>query len=147
MCNEMTSINCIGENNGVKPRILVVEDQILIATMIDAELRELGFAVVGPAYTLEQAHKLACRNRLDAAVLAYELNSASTADLARALKRRACPVLFISALEFDRIPSDLQECEWLTKPFSHEELALAMRQLIPITDNCKAGDCHACPEI
>ena len=119
--------------------MLVVEDKLPIANMVGAELRELGFDVVGPAYTIDAAEELARREQLCAAVMTFRLNHVSTSDLARELKLRGCPVLFFSGQEVDQAPDDLNACEWLQEPFSHEELALAIRQIVPVEDT-KRGE-------
>ena len=50
-------------------RILVVEDEALIAVMVEDMLSEMGSIVVGPAATIEQALALARAEEIDGAVL------------------------------------------------------------------------------
>ena len=50
-------------------RILVVEDEALIAVMVEDMLADLGSLVVGPAATIEAALELARREAIDAAIL------------------------------------------------------------------------------
>lgn len=122
-------------------RILVVEDQWLIAGLIEAELRELGFEVVGPAYSLDDAQKLMEQGSFAAAVLNFNLNGDTTEAIAQVLRQRGCPVLFVSAQVHENVPDELKGCTWLLKPFSHEELALALQQLAPAITEPECGDC------
>ena len=50
-------------------RILVVEDEMLIAMLIEETLQELGCVVVGPVARLDTALQLASEEALDAAML------------------------------------------------------------------------------
>jgi DNA-binding response OmpR family regulator len=135
----MKSSQCTSQHT--KPRVLVVEDQWLIAGMIEAELRDLGFEVIGPAHSLSEAQSLMNQNRFAAAVMNFNLNSDTTAELARMLRQRGCPVLFVSARGPKGVTNEFSDCTWLQKPFSHEELSLAIQQVTAASTQPKPGDC------
>lgn len=74
-----------------KHRVLVVEDEFLVADMLQEILEELGIEVVGPAYRLEEALVLVEREQLDAAILDVNVRGESVAPVANALTGMAVP--------------------------------------------------------
>jgi ActR/RegA family two-component response regulator len=58
-------------------RVLVVEDEYLIASYLTADLDELGFAVIGPARNLADARALASTSALDCARIDIALGAQS----------------------------------------------------------------------
>lgn len=77
-------------------RVLVVEDEILVATTIECEVQGAGAEVVGPAYTLDEALELACEP-IDIAVLDINLGHSKVWPVAEALNHRGIPYVFASA--------------------------------------------------
>jgi CheY-like chemotaxis protein len=77
-------------------RILVADDEIMIALDIEATLREAGASVVGPFTTLEGALKAAAEERLSAAILDIRLGQTTTGPVAEELSNRRIPVVFYS---------------------------------------------------
>jgi DNA-binding NtrC family response regulator len=55
-------------------RILVIEDEALLSMDIEASLIEAGYAVVGPAATVERARQLVAEERLDGALVDANLS-------------------------------------------------------------------------
>src|SRR5690606_21322905 len=72
-------------------RVLVVEDEPLIAMDIAATLSEAGCIVVGPASTDEKARQLIEEKALDLALLDANLNGKPAEDVAALLTRRGIP--------------------------------------------------------
>jgi CheY-like chemotaxis protein len=56
----------MAENESARRRILVVEDEMLIAIIIEDAVKDSGGQVVGPAATLEKALKIAEEREFDA---------------------------------------------------------------------------------
>ncbi|MGA9766622.1 MAG: response regulator [Rhodomicrobium sp.] len=85
-------------------RVLVVEDDMLIALDTTDELRRAGCVVIGPASTLETAITLSQANELDAAVLDVFLEGAFVWEFAGILAARSVPFIFLTgfghAIEF-----------------------------------------------
>ncbi len=77
-------------------RILVVEDEALIAMLLEDLLGDLGCKVVGPAANVTQALELAARERPDAAVLDVNLGKETVFPVADALQRAGVPFVFIT---------------------------------------------------
>src|SRR5580704_5752633 len=97
-------------------RLLVVEDECLIALMMADHLIELGYTVVGPAFTISEALHLARVGSIDAALLDLNLHGVFAGEVADILSRRQIPFLFISG--YDQPPTSCyQTIDVLHKPF------------------------------
>jgi CheY-like chemotaxis protein len=76
-------------------RVLVLEDEPLIAMVLVDILEEAGCTVVGPAHDADQAAKLIAENAIDVAVLDVNLGSGRTsAAIADSLKSVGTPFVF-----------------------------------------------------
>lgn len=70
-------------------QILVVEDEAIVAMLLENILEDIGCTPVGPALTLEQAHTLsAAEGRLDAAILDVNLRGERVYPVAEVLRGR-----------------------------------------------------------
>jgi DNA-binding NarL/FixJ family response regulator len=111
-------------------RVLVVEDEFIIAAHIGALLDDAGFEVVGPAGELQQAVDLAATAELDAATLDINIEGAHIGDLTGVLAKRGIPFLFVSGYGRDHIPAPYRDRPLVGKPFEDETLVKAVRDLI-----------------
>ena len=110
-------------------RVLVVEDDWILADDIARLLSREGAAVVGPAGSVEAATRLAAaEDGLHAAVLDVKLRDGDVYDLARRLDARGVRLLFVSGWEPEAAPSDLHHCARLEKPAAPAQL---VRELHP----------------
>ena len=76
-------------------RILVVEDEMMIAMLVEDMLAELGCAVVGPAHALDTALEFARTElALDAALLDVNLAGQPVFAVADALREKGVPAIF-----------------------------------------------------
>src|SRR4051794_41922498 len=82
-----------GERKG---RILVVEDEALIAMDLERIVRSAGCEVLGPVGRAEEALRLAAEERLDAAILDIELSDGDSFAPADTLPRRRGPFVFVA---------------------------------------------------
>src|SRR3954454_24513130 len=81
---------------GAGRRVLVAEDEFVIALEVGEALRRAGFEVVGPAATAGEGERLAAEEPLDAAVLDLELRDGTAVAAADALAARGIPFVFLS---------------------------------------------------
>ncbi len=117
-------------------RVLIVEDEPLVALDMEETLRGLGCEVVGPTATLAEALRLLEEEaqRLDAAVLDVNLGGHAAFPVADALVRRGVPVLF--ATGYSELPGGWTSdggqgrTALLRKPVDRGALAAALRRLI-----------------
>lgn len=103
-------------------RILVVEDEALIAVMVEDMLAELGSVVVGPAAAIDDALALVQTEAIDAAVLDVNVRGERIDPVAHALFERGIPVLFATGYSEIRLAS-LQQADVINKPYTQEKLA------------------------
>ncbi|MBC7831604.1 MAG: response regulator [Hyphomicrobium sp.] len=76
-------------------RVLVLEDEPLIAMVLVDILEEAGCTVIGPAHDADQAAKLIAESAIDVAVLDVNLGSGHTsAPIADALRGSNTPFIF-----------------------------------------------------
>lgn len=111
-------------------RVLIVEDEFLAAKSLETSLRKMGCEVVGPASTVEQAIELIKRESIDAAILDINLSPGTSEPVARSLRYRDRPFVFITGYSnIDVLPDDLRGHVILTKPTDPVSLASAVGQL------------------
>ena len=98
-------------------RILVVEDNALLAMTVDSILQNAGAEVAGPVGTLSEAEQVAAAEPLSGALLDIKLNSDEIWSVARILIDRGVPFIFCSG-HFDRdsLPREWSTVPILTKP-------------------------------
>lgn len=86
------------------PRILVVEDEYLIALELDTQLRTAGYRVIGPVPDIDRALKLLRADRPDAAILDVNLAGEWVTPVAQALRAMSVPFILASGY----VAADLQ---------------------------------------
>ncbi len=111
-------------------RILVVEDEYLVAEDVRRWLQGLGAEVIGPAPRLARAHSLIAAERIDAAVLDIHVAGELVFPAADALNDRRIPFLFMSGFDRSIVPRRFAHVQLLEKPLALETLAVAMARLL-----------------
>ncbi len=111
-------------------RILVVEDEPLIALDIVAALEHAGAAIVGPVGTVDEALQVIERAALDGALLDANLRGQHAGSIAAALTRRKISFVFVTGYGRETLPPGFGEAPLLAKPFSEEELLEAAAKVV-----------------
>jgi CheY-like chemotaxis protein len=106
-------------------RILVVEDEFIVAAMAEDMLTELGATVIGPASTIAKALDLAMASALDAAVLDVNMDGDRIDPVAEALRARGIPVVFASGYG-PSAAGVASDAPVLDKPYTQQQLADAL---------------------
>ena len=114
-------------------RILVVEDDILIAMLIEEILQDLGCVVVGPVATLDEALRLAGDAALDAAVLDVTIRGGQIYPAAEHLLTRGIPFILASGYGDWALPEAFRNMPRLTKPFTARDIETQIRLLFRAT--------------
>jgi CheY-like chemotaxis protein len=112
-------------------RILVVEDEMLVAMNIEDMLLELGHEVAGLASRLGPALALARDSRFDAAMLDVNLAGEPSFPVADLLIERGIPFLFATGYGRQGMNERYRDHPMLQKPFRAEELGRALREIAP----------------
>lgn len=111
-------------------RVLVVEDEALIAFAVEDMLLALGCEVVGPALRLDQAQALAASHPLDAAILDVNLTDSRSYPVAGELARRGIPFVFATGYDQPGIEWHGVAAELVPKPYRMEQIRDALLRLI-----------------
>jgi len=107
-------------------RILIVEDETMIAMMVEDFLTDLGWDVVGLAGSLDRALTMAREADIDAAVLDVNLQGHDSFAAADILCERNIPFVFASGYGADGMAGRFEKVPVLTKPFQRDELERAL---------------------
>jgi DNA-binding response OmpR family regulator len=111
-------------------RILVVEDEMLVAMLVEEMLGMLGCEVVGPAATLDEAVAAVRANRLDGALLDANLHGRDSSPVAEALRECGVPFLLVTGYgRGDLGRAALNAAPRVKKPFRFQQLAERMREV------------------
>jgi CheY-like chemotaxis protein len=98
-------------------RILVVEDEYLVATALADELEDAGAHVVGPAPSVSRALALIDGTAgIDVAILDVNLGGEAVYPVADALAQRGIGFLLVTGYDRDAIPERYQDATTLQKP-------------------------------
>src|ERR1017187_7114902 len=99
------------------PRILLLDDEPLIAMMVADWLTEIGCETVGPADTVAAALQLIEEAGPDGAILDVSLGSGNSFAVAETLRRRGIPFAFATGHGADKLALGFADSLILSKPF------------------------------
>ena len=112
--------------------VLVVEDEPLIAMDLAERLADMGYLVLGPAETVDDAETLVADRTPDIALLDSGVAGKSSTPLAAALAARGVAVGFCTGLDkIKDLPPELRNAPVLVKPVSEAALLAALKRLVP----------------
>ncbi len=115
-------------------RVLVVDDEPLLALDLAMDLELAGFAVVGPAASIKEALGLIARDGCDVAVLDVNLGGETADPVAQALIARGIPFVIVSGYSRDQQGAIFHGAILLTKPAEPGSVVAAVRELIGAGD-------------
>ncbi len=113
-------------------RVLVVEDETLLAMLMEDMVLELGHKVVGPVEGLGHAMDIARGSQaVDCAILDVNFEGRETYPLADVLAERRIPFIFATGHGRDGLSERFRDAPLLQKPFQLGELRAAFAGLSP----------------
>ena len=113
----------------VNRRIFVVEDEMLIAILVEEALESLGCVVVGPVGRLDDAVRMAREEAIDAAILDVTIRGGAVFPVAEVLLEREIPFVFASGYGAWALPDSFRGQPQLNKPFTSDDIAQALQKL------------------
>jgi DNA-binding response OmpR family regulator len=116
-------------------RVLIVEDEPLIAMVLADYLTEAGCQVVGPAQRLEAAQTLIDREEFDGALVDGNLAGKPVTELALALTRKRVPFVFVTGYGREALPPGFHDAPMIEKPFTPEQVIAALERLFETGGN------------
>jgi CheY-like chemotaxis protein len=102
--------------------VLLVEDESMVAMMVEETLVELGFCVIGPYGTLAEAMRAASNAHLDAAILDINLGGQLVYPVADLLSSKGVPVVFVTGYGMESVESRYTDVPLLQKPLDKRTL-------------------------
>jgi len=124
---------CSEGQNLSRGRVLVVEDEVLVAMEQESILTGAGFDVVGPAESLSGALEVLGGTTVDAAIVDANLAGRSVNELAAALTRKRIPFAFVSGYGREGLPAEFRTAVLLGKPYTREQLLATVERLLEET--------------
>ncbi|SNS79809.1 PAS domain S-box-containing protein [Sphingomonas laterariae] len=111
-------------------RILIIEDEPLVAMEIAAAVEDAGAVPLGPASTVAEALDLIETSEADLAVLDGNLQGEAVDVIAAELTDRRIPFLFVTGYGRDHLPPRFRDAALVGKPFHPNGLLVAIEQLL-----------------
>lgn len=111
-------------------RVLVVEDEFMVAALLGDTLNALGCEVVGPAAEVGEALALLEREAIDAAVLDVNIGGEMVFPVADALAARELPFVFATAYGVAGVADRHKSRAVLDKPYHQRALEHALRSAL-----------------
>jgi CheY-like chemotaxis protein len=120
--------------NSPRPRCLVAEDQAIIGMMMEIDLNDAGYEIIGPFASCSEALGWLGQATPDFALIDYKLADGACIELARELKQRDVPFAVLSGFvdEDARRRPEFVDAPWLTKPVSANALKHVLASLYPV---------------
>ncbi|CAO3425198.1 response regulator [Azospirillum doebereinerae] len=112
-------------------RILVVDDEFLVALLVEDVLQALGCEVIGPASRIPNAVSLAQKEPLDFAILDVNVAGEKIFPVAEILSERRIPFIFLTGYGRPGLDGRFPEAPVLQKPFREADLVSMLRAYLP----------------
>lgn len=108
-------------------RILLIEDEVVIAMTAEDMLQEIGCTVAAQASTFDEAMAQASMADFDLALLDINLNGVMSLPVAQALRDNGKPFIFTTGYGNAGLEKDFNDVVVVTKPYTLRSLSHAIR--------------------
>lgn len=126
-------MSSVGPSAGAGRRILVVEDEYLIADNIRMMLEDLGYDVVDLVSTIPDAITAINDQLLDAVLLDANLAGTSSAPIAVELAKHRLPFIVVTGYgSLELSCQTLQDAPRVNKPFTPDSLSVALGTVLAL---------------
>ncbi|MEO5628632.1 MAG: response regulator [Thermomonas sp.] len=106
-------------------RVLIVEDEVLLAMMLEDVFSDAGAHVVGPAATVDQAIALITSEVIDVALLDVWLRDQRSDPIAEILRQRGVPYVLATGY-INPFGAELASAPTLPKPYQFSQVEAAL---------------------
>lgn len=107
-------------------RVLVVEDESLVAMLLETILEDMGCTPVGPASSVDEAVGMIAAEQIDAALLDVNVAGQQVFPAAEALKARGVPFVFSTGYGEGGLPDAWRGHPTIQKPFTENTIRDAL---------------------
>ena len=112
-------------------RVLIVEDESLVAMDMAEELRDAGYAVIGPVGFLRKAVEMARAGTFEIALLDVNLRGERVYPVADVLIMRGIPFLFLTGYSAAEMPPRFADRPMMNKPVQIDALINQLGSMLP----------------
>lgn len=116
-------------SNGDRRRVLVIEDEMMVAMGLEMALADAGYEVIGPFGRLDQALDAARNGHMDMALLDVNVRGEEVFPVAEVLSARGIPFAFLTGYGPESLPVGLAHQRILSKPFRADTLVATVRAM------------------
>jgi CheY-like chemotaxis protein len=114
-------------------RILIVEDESLVAMLLETILEDMDCTPVGPAANIEEGLRLATEETpLDAALLDVNVAGRQVFPVAEALRARGVPFVFSTGYGEGGLPDEWRGQPTIQKPFTEAAVRDALMAAVGV---------------
>ncbi len=110
-------------------RVLLVEDEMMVALLVESMLIDLGHEVIGPVGRLDRAVAMAEREIIDFAIIDVNINGGKAYPVAAALSARGIPFIFATGYGRAGLAAPFQDRPALQKPYRFEDMRAAIEAI------------------
>lgn len=103
-------------------RVLIVEDDPLVALDLEAIVTAAADAEVAVAHSAAEARRALGRAAFDAAFLDIDVTDGTTFEVASLLAAQGTPFAFVSGAQREAVPPPLRQAPFLPKPYDPEDI-------------------------
>lgn len=111
-------------------RVLILEDEPIVAMMLEDILLDLGCEIVGPASRVDEALNLARTAQFDLAVLDVNIHGGRSYPVAAVLEERGLPYVFATGYGLTGTEGPLHNAPLVRKPYQQAQIATALEGLL-----------------
>jgi DNA-binding NtrC family response regulator len=111
-------------------RVLIIEDEGMVAMLLEDMLVDLGHEVVAIVGRMDRAKQLISETSADVVLLDVNLNGQQTYALAGELASRGIPFIFSTGYGSAGLKEEWKGMPVLQKPFQARDLERVMRQVL-----------------
>ncbi len=112
-------------------RVLIIEDEMLIALMLQDMLEDAGLIVEAIANSLPNGLELAASADVQLAILDVNLNGEEAYPIAELLRGRGVPFIFSTGYGAGNLRADYAAVPQLVKPYQQDTLRAAIEAALP----------------
>jgi CheY-like chemotaxis protein len=127
--------------------VLVVEDEMIVAMMIEDIVRELGVSEVHLCADARSALEVVRAEPIDCAILDLRVRDGSVAPVADALAEKGVPFVFSSGSDAGAIEERHAHRPMISKPFMDDDLKLVVLDTWTLAQSGRAAQSHAAERV
>lgn len=120
-------------------RILIAEDEFLVSVLLEQDMTEAGYRVIGPYTRFSEAMNGVRQGGFELALLDINMNGHMAYPLADALLAQGVPFIFLSGYGAQDMPERFRACPRISKPYNLSVLLREIARLIGRPPNAAQG--------